>query len=123
MYRTLAALFACLVIAGAASAQTPARVQNPGSLLFEPSPDHDKLTAYEADIKDAKGVVVQTIAVGKPAVTATGECVVALNVQPISFGSYTIVIRPVAGSVVGPASTPTDVWDRAPGPPTKPRVQ
>lgn len=103
------------------TAQAP--VQNPTAVIFTPSPDHDLINTYLVEIRNSLGAVIQTIDVGKPTPDAQNECRATLNVQPIAFGSYTITMRSVAGGITGPQSTPTEVWTRAPGPPSKPRTQ
>jgi hypothetical protein len=114
-----------LFVAVAAEAQT-APVKNPRAVLFD-SPDHNlpELTGYEVDILSPAGAVVQTISVAKAATTLVGTDVrVDINVQPVTFGTYTVVVRAVAsGGVKSPNSLPSDAWERSPGPPGKPRVQ
>ena len=106
-----------------AFAKTPP-VQNPSGIAFTPSSDHANITAYEAEIRTSPGgAVIQTLNLGKPGPNTQGEIVVAMNAQPIAFGSYVIVVRSIAGTVRGPVSTPTDIWERAPGAPSKLRVQ
>lgn len=133
MYQCLALILACLALSVPASAQTTPP-QNPNAVVFTPSSpaDHDQLTAYEATILDSAGAVVQVLNLGKPALCPTttcpatvpaGDVFAPLNVQPIKFGSYTIVIRGVAGAVRGPQSDPSNVWERAPGKPGKPTPQ
>lgn len=119
-----------LALPAFAQAQT-APVQNPGMVIFTPSPDHASITSYKLDLVNAQGAVIQTLDVGKPAPctascptgVAVGEAFANINVQPIAFGSYTAVMRSVAGSVTGPPSPASDVWERAPGAPSKPKVR
>lgn len=118
-----AALLAlALVIASAApiAAQT---VQNPTRIVFTPSADHDAISEYEADIVTADGKVLQTINLGKPPVDAANECTATINVQPVAFGRYTVVMRAVAAGIRGPNSAPSNTWERAPGAPSKARAQ
>ena len=120
-----------LVLPSLASAQTTAPIQNPTLIAFTPSPDHANIAAYQVIIMQG-ATVVQTLDIGKPnpcaascpAGVAVGEASAVINVQPINFGSYTIVMKAVAQGITGPASTPTDPWERAPGPPGgKPKVR
>ena len=119
---SLVVLATVLVVATPVAAQVPP-VKNPTGIAFTPSPDHAALTSYEADIRSSAGTVVQTISLGKPAPNASGEIVVTLNVQPIAFGTYTIVVRSLAGSLSGPPSVPSDAWERVPGAPSKPTMR
>jgi hypothetical protein len=114
-----------------ASAQA-APVQNPGLVIFTPSPDHANITSYKLEIiRVSDGSVIQTLDVGKPAPCVTacptgvavGEASAAINVQPIAFGDYTAQMRSVAGAVTGPASPASDPWQRAPGSPSKPKLK
>lgn len=109
---------AVLLFAGTASAQT---VKNPRLVTFT-CPDHAVDTGHEIDIIDAKGVVVQTIQGGDPALNATGEVEVVINVQPVAFGTYTMKVRAVAGALKSADSVATDPWERVPGAPGKPKV-
>ena len=118
------------LIAGNASAQA-APIQNPGLVVFTPSPDHAVITSYKVEIINAAGAVLQTLDIGKPAPCVTacptgvavGEASAAINVQPITFGTYTVVMRSVAGGITGPPSPASDAWERAPGAPSKPKVK
>ncbi len=109
------------------AAQT--RVVNPNALIFIPSVDHATLTSYEADIVNSSGAIVQTISLGKPVPNSNNEITVPLNVQPVSFGTYTIRVRSMGvdaatkAPISGVPSTATEQWDRSPGPPSKPRTQ
>lgn len=106
-------------------------VQNPTLLVFTPSPDHATIASYQVRILGASGQTIQTLDIGKPdPCSATcppgvtmGEASAMLNVQPITFGTYTIVMTATAGGVTGPASVPTAAWERVPGPPSGPRVK
>lgn len=123
MRRVLAAVGFLMALAFITDAQ--ALVKNPTAITFT-SVDHThaEVTGYEVDIVRA-GVVVQTLNVAKSATTVlpNGDIRVAVNVQPISFGTYTFVARTVAGAVKSVNSTPSDTWERAPGAPSKPGVQ
>lgn len=114
-------LLVWLVMIGVGNAQTPP-VRNPTGAQFT-SPDHATVTGYEIDIiRVADNSLVQTITIAKSATTvlATGEISVTLNVQPIAFGEYRCVARAVAGTMKSDNSTPSDIWNRVPGPPSKP---
>lgn len=117
----------CLALATPAAAQT--KIQNPTLIAFTPSPDHALISNYRAEILSSAGAVMATIDLGKPAIclVASGACLgipvgdipAAIQVQPIAFGSYTIVVRAMAGTIAGVPSPPTEVFDRAPGAPSK----
>lgn len=108
----------------AAHAQAPAPVvKNPRAVLFE-CPDHDRDTGHELDIIEAAtGKVVQTIVVGDPAKDGNGDVRVTINVQPIDFGRYVIKARATFATIVSPDSEPSPVWERAPGGPSRLRVE
>jgi len=113
-------MFAVLLIAATLGVQTPAPiVKNPTAVVFTCA-DHARDDQHEIDIVNSSGVVVQTMLVGDPPADANGDVVVTINVQPIAFGSYTFVARAVAAAVKSANSTPSDVWDRVPGAPSKP---
>jgi hypothetical protein len=100
-------------------------VQNPTRVCMEVSPDHDAIDGYAADLVDDAGAVIQTIDMGLPAPTTTGDgsrwiIWSNLNVMPHAFGSYTTVVRAYAGGVSGPNSEVSNTWDRTPGPPSRP---
>lgn len=101
-----------------AMAQT---VKNPRAVIFT-CPDHATDTGHEIDILDAKGVVIQTIQGGDPAADASGDVTITINVQPVTFGSYTIKVRAVAGVLKSPDSMASAVWERVPGQPGQPRT-
>mgnify|MGYP001582814753 CR=1 FL=1 len=107
-------------LASPAQAQVPP-VKNPIAVEFD-CPDHAGDTGHEVDIINAIGVVVQTLTVGDPP-AVNGRVTVNLNVQPISFGAYTIKIRAVALEVKSVDSVPSDVWERVPGQPSRPVVR
>lgn len=112
---------ALMILCMAMSAE--AQVKNPTGVLFQ-CPDHDRDSNHEVDIvDDATGNVIQTIQAGDPPADTNGDVLVTLNVQPIAFGNYTFVVRAVAGTLKSEDSTPSDVWSRVPGKPTKPVVQ
>ena len=122
MVKMAAIAAACVLVAGVAAAQTPP-VKNPSGLKFQ-CPDHAQDTGHEVDIVHATtGAVVQTLTFGDPALDANGDVVLAINVQPVSFGSYRFVARATAGASKGKDSAPSDVWERTPGAPSKPVVQ
>ena len=104
-----------------AFAQVPP-VKNPSGVSFT-SPDHATVTGYEVDVIDGSGAVVQTIVTGKGTQAADGTVTLSLNLQPITFGVYTLKVRAVAGSVKSIDSAASDPWERVPGPPSKPVVQ
>lgn len=125
--RLVASVAACLllVLGQAGAAQTPAPVKNPSVVVFE-CPDHDRDTDHEIDILRASdGAVIQTLQVGDPPADGSGNVTVKLNVQPIAFGTYWLVVRAVvteAGTTVRSVnSANSDTFERVPGPPGKPR--
>ncbi len=97
-------------------------IRNPSAIAFT-CPDHATDTGHEVDIINAAGVVIQTIQGGDPAATAQGEVIIPLNLQPVAFGAYTIKVRATAGAIESLDSAASDVWQRAPGSPSKPIVK
>jgi hypothetical protein len=93
-------------------------VKNPTTVTVPNCPDHDQDTGHEIDILDGAGVVVQTIAAGDPP-AVSGAVTFAINIQPVKFGDYTVVVRATAGAVKSPNSPASDVWQRSPGAPGK----
>jgi len=95
-------------------------VKNPASIQFT-SPDHALLTDYQIDFVTAAGAVIQTLTVPVAQVTVlpTGEILIALNVQPVAFGTYTFVVRSVAGPDISENSEPSEPWQRVPGAPSQ----
>lgn len=102
------------------SASSPPR--NITAVTFE-CPDHDRDTGHEVDIvRVSDGVVIQTIQGGDPAADANGDVTIKLNVQPVAFGAYRVVVRAMAGALRSVNSEASEVWERVPGAPLKPRV-
>lgn len=93
---------------------------NPRAVVFQ-CPDHAQDTAHELDIVDSAGVVIQTIQGGDPPAAANGDVTIAINVQPIAFGVYTVRVRAVAGSLKSVDSDPA-TFARVPGKPTDVRL-
>ena len=103
--------------------QIPVVVRNPTQVTFM-CPDHDQDTGHELDIVNAvTGAVVQTLALGDPPADAQGNVMFAINVQPVQFGTYIVRARSTANGVKSANSPDSDVWERVPGPPSKPVVQ
>jgi hypothetical protein len=101
-------------------------VRNPRAVVFE-CPDHDQDTGHEIDIvRVSDGAVIQTIQGGDPAsgavVDGLPSVTIPINVQPVIFGAYRVVVRAVAGSFKSDSSDPSAIWERAPGKPTAPRA-
>lgn len=116
-------VFLFLLFASVASAQN---VKNPSSLLFTVSVDHVTLTSYEVDIKrTSDGGVVSTFNIGKPAPSV--DNIASVNIQPnvmgLSFGTYYVVVRAVAGTLRSVDSNNSNNLDRVPGPPSGSKVQ
>lgn len=106
-----------------ATLQAQAPIKNPTAVLFT-CPDHALDDQHELDIiRVSDMVVVQTILGGDPPADAAGDVRININVQPVAFGQYTIRVRAVAGALKSDNSAPTAIWERAPGAPTKTRVQ
>jgi len=104
-----------------AEAQVPP-VKNPTQLAFT-SVDHAASTGYEIDIVTPTAAVLQTLTIAKAATTVlNGEVLVTVNVQPVTFGTYTFVARTLVNTLKSSNSLPSDSWERAPGQPSKPRV-
>ena len=101
-------------------------VKNPSTLLFTASVDHSSLSSYEVDIKRASdSTVVSFFDIGKP--TPNTDGVVTYNIQPrimsLSFGTYFVVVRAVAGALKSADSNVSNNLDRVPGPPSSTKVQ
>lgn len=120
MIKTLVVL-SVLLVASAAQAQTT--VKNPTKAIFNPGADAASVTGYELDIINAAGAVVQTLTFPAQTPDAQGEVTLTFNVQPIGFGAYTAVVRNVYQAIKSINSNVSDVWERAPGQPSKPKVQ
>src|SRR3990167_849799 len=101
-------------------AQSP--VKNPRAVVFT-CPDHDRDDGHEVDIVNSAGTVIHTLQGGDPPADANGEVTIAINVQPIAFGDYTIIVRAVAGPLRSVNSAPSAVWQRVPGAPSQPGVR
>lgn len=100
-----------------------AQAKNPTKATFQPGPDAALVTGYELDIVNAAGTVVQTMVFPAQPADANGEVTLTINVQPVAFGDYTAVVRNVVGSVKSANSLPSEMWQRVPGAPSKPKVQ
>jgi len=97
-------------------------VRNPTAVLFT-CPDHARDTDHEIDIvRESDGAVMQTILGGDPP-EVNGEVVVVMNVQPIAYGAYRVVVRAVAGVFTSDNSDPSPLWERTPAQPTTVRAQ
>lgn len=97
-------------------------IRNPNAIIFTCSEDHALHTAHEVDLVDEGGKVVQTITFGTVAPDANGEVTFRVNVQPVAFGRYVGRVRAVAGTIKSDVSETSNLWERAPGQPGKPRV-
>jgi hypothetical protein len=107
-------------------AQVPP-VKNPVGIAFD-SPDHANaaVTGYMVEIVKTDGSVLQTLQIQKSNTTvrvSDGKVVVTINVQPITFGTYTFRAFTVAGTVFSVPSPLSDPWERVAGSPSKPIVQ
>lgn len=119
MSKRIGLTLACVLVASVASAQT---VKNPTRAIFT-SPDAATVTSYELDIINSQGVVVQTLTFAAVPADQNGEVTLTFNVQPITFGQYTAVVRAVYQAMKSANSNTSDVWERVPGSPSKPKVQ
>lgn len=123
MMRFILMAWTVLVLFCAAPASAQTLIKNPSGLIFT-CPDHALDDQHEIDIvRQADGVVVQTLLVGDPPADVNGDVVVKVNVQPVAFGSYVFRVRAVAGTIKSDTSDPSPIWERAPGKPTNVQVQ
>jgi hypothetical protein len=111
-----------LLIASVASAQT---IRNPSVATFTASLDHAQVTSYTIGyFLPGATDPVQEADLGKPTPDATQTCMVVLNTMPLGFApGYVAKVRAWAGSVASDWSTPSNPFDRVPGPPSKPVVK
>jgi len=97
-------------------------VVNPSEVRFELSVDHSLVTSYEVDLVDSSGAIEATIPLGKPTGVAGQDVTVSINVQPITFGTYTGVFRAVFDPTIASVDVPaTNNAIRQPGGPSNPR--
>jgi hypothetical protein len=115
-------LLGVLLLASPATAQT---IRNPSAATFTASPDHAQISSYTIGyFLPGATDPVQTADLGKPTPDATQTCSVTLNVMPLTFGAaYVAKVKAVAGTVASDWSTPSNPFDRVPGPPSKPVVK
>jgi hypothetical protein len=99
-------------------------IKNPRGAEFEPSPDHAQITKYVIGFfLPGATDPVQTQDLGKPTPNAQNIIAVTINVQPLTFGAaYTAKVQALAGTLASEWSLPSNPFDRAPGPPSKPPV-
>lgn len=108
------------VVLSVAAQTGPAK--NPRGVAFI-CPDHSLDDQHEIDIiRESDGAVIATLLAGDPALNATGEVEVFLNVQPYTFGQYRFGVRAVAGLLKSETAL-SEVWERVPGKPSNIRVQ
>lgn len=108
---------AILALPSLCLAQTP--IRNPSAISFT-CPDHGSDDQHEADIVAVSdGKVVATLLLGDPAPSITGIVIAPLNVQPVAFGQYRVVLRAVVGAQKSANSEPSDIFERVPGSPSK----
>lgn len=102
------------------AAQVVANIKNPTAVQFTASVDHALIDGYDLDILRADGTVLQTINLAKPSVATDGTCTVAVNVQPIAFGTnYSGRVRARAGTAFSDYANSLNNFDRVPGSPSK----
>jgi hypothetical protein len=101
-----------------------APVKNPRSVEFQ-CPDHDKDTGHDLELRDASGTVLAVIPLGDPVMGADCWVVAPINVQPIDFsvGNTAVTRSTYEGGISSVNSEVSNVWERVPGAPSKPRVQ
>lgn len=119
-----------LIVAAPGAAQT---VKNPRTVVVTcdsgatpttlSCEDAKQVTAYEVDFLRSDGTLLRTIVIPAVPPDATNQMALAMNVQPFEFGTYTVAVRAVAGTVKTADSPPSDPWDRSPGTPSKPIVK
>lgn len=135
MTRTHAMIGAMLLMLSAhAGAQT---ITNPSQLIFTASPDHaatdmgvQVVSSYAVDwIVSGQSNAAQTINIGKPAPTATGDITVDLSAMrqalTVSPGTYVLRVTAIGpgGSANSGVSVPFVMRARAPTAPGQPRLQ
>jgi len=115
----LATLFLLAAFVAPALAQN---VKNPTLITFTSS-DWDRVDRHELDIiRTSDNTIVQTLTDNGP--YTSQDISVSINVQPVAFGEYTFVARacaPTVGCSIN--SEQSNLWDRAPGKPSKPDAQ
>lgn len=118
----LVALVGLLLAVVPATAQA---IRNPSVATFTASVDHAQIDKYVIGyFLPGASAPVQTADLGKPTPDATQTCQVTLNTMPLSFGKdYTAKVKAVAGTAESDWSSPSNFFDRAPGPPSKPVVK
>lgn len=96
------------------------QIVNPTGLAFT-CPDHVVGTNHTHEIaivNEDSGDAIQTI-IDPSAPLINGEVVVNLKLQPIAFGRYRFVAYSVINGIKSAASEPSDLFLRAPGPPSR----
>jgi len=117
MRRVIVRALVVVLVLGTVGVRAQGPPKNPSQIAFF-CPDHDRDDQHEIDVvRVSDGVVIATLLGGDPPLTGT-EVVVDINVQPVAFGSYRIVVRAVAGTLRSANSDPSEVWERAPGRPS-----
>lgn len=93
---------------------------NPRTVRWTQSADHATVTSYHLDIIEAtSGAVIATLdlGIGVEDPAAPGDREETINVQPIAFGEYCVVMRAVAGALESEDSAPSNTFVRRPGAP------
>lgn len=107
-----------LAFASSAAAQTPT---NPRRVAWT-CPDHATDDGHQIELRvRATGASVQVLELGDALTVTGGEVFADINVQPIAFGQYDLVVRAKAGTLVSANSNAVN-FDRVPGPPTGARI-
>lgn len=121
MSKTIAAVIVAfgLLIASPAWAQN---VKNPTLLTFT-SPDWAQVSSHEIEIiRTSDGSVIQTLVDSGP--YTSEDISVSINVMPVAFGEYVVKVRACSTTPCdGILSDPSNLWNRAPGKPSRPVVQ
>lgn len=111
-------ILALLLITVPALAQN---VKNPTLLTFT-SIDWATVDRHEIEIiRTSDSVVVQTLVDSGP--YTDENIMVGINVMPVAFGEYVIMVRACAGTLCSDESDQSNLWDRVPGRPSKPTAQ
>jgi len=100
-------------------------LKNPSAGECTASADHAQITKYVIGyFLPGAADPVQTADVGKPTPDAQNVLRFTINVMPLTFGAaYVAKMKAVAGTAESVWSEPSNPFDRAPGPPSKPVVK
>ena len=122
-WRTTVILAAGLLMATTVAGQN---VVNPGTVSFTCSPDHAAIDSYTLGVFTSSTATTPTwtVTLGKPTPDTTNTCTVAVNFQPLVWGTaYVGRVWAVAGVVSGERSDVSNPFDRSPGKPGGPTIK